>query len=265
MYRFQALKPAPQARRPGIARMRISFTLGLSFWFLLAAPLSGWTAVLLSGNGQVDVSIASINNLSNPGGGISGLSVSGGFSLDPTSASSPTGNVTETPSYSGGTLLTPVAIGDSVSQSMGYSASLVSGDTIAFYLGTGAFDFSNTSNNAYSVVLNVAYSLNATATGVTDFQTEYGSTLVSLDIGNNLGSLHYFQAQADAGVLNNDALTGTVQLTVNVAAQGSDQLYMDTVIDASGLGTAPVPVPPAVWLFFSALSALVGFKRKDIL
>lgn len=249
----------------GIARKHFSKVFGLSAFIALAAPLPAWSALVLSGNAQLDVSITSINNLTNPGGAVSGLSISGGFTLDPSSGSFPNGNVTETPTYTGGTLPNPVTVGDTVSQTQGYSASIGIGETAAYYLGTGTFDFANTSGNDYSVVMDVSYTLDATATGVTDFQNEYGSTLVSLDIGNSLGSLHYFEALADATVLDHDSVTGTVQLTVNVAASGSEQLTMDTVIDASGLSTTPVPLPPAAWLLFGALSGLAGLRRKRIL
>ncbi len=230
------------------------------------ASQNALAAATFNSYATVTYTITGLTNSTTPGdfSGLNSGSIEGTFDLAPGQAFSNIsgdGAVTPTLAGAGSTFLTP-AIGSSYSRTFQLDGEANNGGLVsANYLSWFGLAFQNAStSDSYNVDLTMAYTLSAQATGDNAFSD------VTLNYYNADESYSNFDApgyiQASTGTLGTAYLQNSQAFSFFLAPDGFESLYVDAGITAT-LEAAPasIPVPPAFWLFSSALLAIPGLKK----
>lgn len=215
-----------------------------------------------SASALVNYTIDSIVNTTGTPGDLSGLNVTGGFSLDSGSSyiDIPVGSDGfATPFTSLGDEFVDPVIG-SYAKTLSVNGSVNNGTADASYLGFFNLSFANTSTNVFDIQVTLNYDLNAAANG------QNATNTIQLDFFNeaedfNSGITGYSVLAATAS-----DLTGSLQdaaiYSFTLGASASDALYVDVGMSAY-LEASPVPAPAAFWLFGSALM-VPAFRKYQL-
>lgn len=203
--------------------------------------------------------IDSILNTTTNSNDASGLSITGGFSLDTFSSYvgiSPASDGSITPlSAIADEVVNPVL--GSFGKSFNVGGSVNNGSIDAFYLGLFDLNFVNESADNFQIQITLNYDLSAVTNG------QFAESTVQLDFFDESGNF-------DSGIAGysvyattpfaSEQLIGSAVYTFNLEGFGTNGIYADVGI--SGYAEAsPVPLPGAFGLFASAL-IIPLFKRK---
>lgn len=209
----------------------------------------------------ITYNIDSILNTTTNSNDATGLSITGGFSLDTFSSYigiSPTsdGNATPLSSISD-EFVNPVS--GAFGKTLNVNGSVNDGSVDAFYLGLFDLNFVNQSSDTFQIQVTLNYDLSAVANG------QFAESTVQLDFFDDLGNF-------DSGIAGyavyattpfvSDQLQGSAVYTFNLEGFGANGIYADIGI-SSYAEASPVPLPGAFVLFASAV-ILPLLRRKSL-